>query len=59
MIIYNTNITQVFNVTALLALKKSDGNNLSISDIIILNSSIYILDYVSGIFSFQFDGTNI
>ena len=58
MIIYDTNITQVFNVTAL-ALKKSDGNNLTISDIIILNSSIYVLDYVSGIFSFQFDGTNI
>jgi len=50
MIIYDTNLTQVFNVTA--DVLTISSKILNISDIAILNSSIYVLDTVAGIYSF-------
>ena len=51
MIIYYTNLEQAFNVTAEV-LSMSTTTKLTISDITILNSTIYVLDAVSGIFGF-------
>ena len=51
MLIYDTNLAQVFNVTAEV-LSMTPTTKLAISDITILNSTIYVLDAVSGIFSF-------
>lgn len=51
MLIYDTNLAQVFNVTAE-DLTMTSTTRLTISDITILNSTIYVLDAVSGIFGF-------
>jgi len=49
MLIYDKNLAQVFNVTVEVL---SMTTKLTISDITILNSTIYVLDAVSGIFAF-------
>ena len=45
MLIYDTNLAQVFNVTAEV-LSMTPTTKLAISDITILNSTIYVLDAV-------------